>query len=198
MLVPSGRDPRKMEEFQRRIERFEERQAAARARNVEAQRRTRIFVVAVIAALLLTAGISAYIAYTLRALRDTVETQLHSAEAALTASNERWRDTRQALADNRSALQASEATLAKFRAETRVSLLLPAVDRRVDQLRDSGRVEFADDAQAEAVAVRLKQIVQPMILRQLTQNPDASDAELTAQIDKVVDARTPALLRSVR
>jgi hypothetical protein len=190
VVFPAGYDPERIEGYQRRIERFQERQLAARARTIEAQRRFRLFTGVVIGGLLVTAGMSAFVAWSLGRLQHTVEAQLQSAEAAVAASNERWKDARQALVENRNALQASEQTLARFRAETRAGLLLPYVDTYLDR-----RLPGDDSIDRSLVSTKLKEMVQPVLLRQLTGTPDVADAQLTAQIEKLVDARLPSILQ---
>lgn len=195
MIVPSGHDPEKLEQYRRRIDLFQERQLAARARNAVAQRRFRVLIALVAVALVLTGATTAYIAYSLSQLKGTVVGQLQSAQAAVAASNERWKDARQALVDNRNALQASEEVLASFRAETRASLLLPVVDTYLERLHAGGHPGLEDPADAKIVAAQLKEIVQPAIARQLAQKPDTTDAQAVAQIQRIVDARLAGVIQ---
>jgi hypothetical protein len=191
VIVPAGYDPDRVEEYRRRIERFEERQLAARTRSIDAQRRFRVFVGVVVAGLLLTGAISAFVAYSLGQLKQTVSAQLVSAEQAVAASNQRWQDTRQALIDTRTAVQSSEQLLTRLRAETRVGLLLPYVDTYLDR-----RLPAADDSiDRTMVAAKLKEIVQPALLHQLTQNSETPDSQLNAQIEKLIDARLAGVLQ---
>src|SRR5215472_11907761 len=125
VLLPVGPDPDKMQEYRRRIERFQAGLRAARARNIVAQRHYRIFTGVIIGGIFLTAALSAYVAWSLSRLKRTVSAQL---QAAVAASDDRWKDVQQALVEDRNALQATEQMLARFRAETRVRLLLPYLD----------------------------------------------------------------------
>jgi hypothetical protein len=193
VVFPSGYDRDKMQGYQRRIERFQERQLAARARSIEAQRRFRVFTGIVIGGLLVSAALSVFVAWSLGQLKQSVAAQLQSAEVAVAASNERWKDARQALIENRKALEASEQTLARFRAETRAGLLLSYVDSYLDR-----RLSADDSADRGLISAKLKELVQPALVRQLTQAPDAPDAQLTSAIEKLVDARLPAIIERTR
>jgi hypothetical protein len=188
VVLPPGYDPDKLESYRRRIERFQERQLAARAHSIQVQRRFRLFVAVVIAGLVVTAGVSAYVAYSLGQLRASVAAQLQSAEAAVAVSNQRWQETSRALAANRAAVESGEQLLARFRAESRAALLLPFVDTYLDQLRASGRF---DPAENPALPAKLKEAVQAALARELAQNPDAPDAQLLSEIHRIVDARVP-------
>jgi len=183
IFSPAGYDRDKMEDYRRRIERFEERQLAARARSIEARRRFRIFNAVVIGGLVLCLTLSAFVVWSLRRLQQTVSAQLQSAEAA---SNERGKELRRSLAGN-------EQMLARFRAETRASLLLPYVDTSLDR-------RFAPDAfiNRGLISARLKEAVQPALVTQLIETPDAPDSQLIAQIEKLVDASLPIVLRRPR
>ncbi len=189
VVVPAVSDSDKMRDYQQRIDRFRERQVAARARTLEAQRRFRIFTVVVIGGLLINAMASGFVAWSLAQLKETVSEQLQAAEAAVTDSNERWKETSQSLAESRNALQANQDMLVRFRA----ALLLPYVDSYLNR-----RVAADPSIDRSLVSARLKEVAQPALISQLTQTPDASDAQLKAQIDKLLEARLPAILHQAR
>lgn len=191
IVLPPASTADKLDDYRRRIDRFREHQLAARARAVEAQRRFRLFTSIVIGGLLLTAAISVYVAYSLSRLKQTVAAQLQSAQQAVAASNDRWRYTRQALAEDRKALETSTAVLSSLRAESRAALLLPAVDSYLDQLRAAGRL---DAAAVPLVSAPLKEAVRADLVRTLTANPETADARLLAELRHLIDVRLPAAL----
>jgi hypothetical protein len=185
MIVPPGFDAERAEQFRRRIERFEERQLAARARTIEAQRRMRLFAGGIILVLALAAATSAFVAWSLGQLKASVAAQLESATAAITASksaiadsNRRWQEARQALVENRAAMESNERLLVRLRAETRAGLLLPYVDSYLAQIEGP-----ADP--------KLKENVQAALVRQLMERPDTPDSQLISRIEQIVRRSQP-------
>ncbi|HEY1337744.1 MAG TPA: hypothetical protein VGF59_09555 [Bryobacteraceae bacterium] len=172
-------------QLESRIAHVRERQAAIRASRA---RRRRLRVLAVAAGVLI-AGTLGYVVYGMLSTQQMllrVGGQLDRVQDGVTASRKAWEDAAQELRNNEQAFRMTQEQLTRFRAETRTAMLLQTVDGYLDELKEEGRVEFHGPGEKRELARKLRAIIQPSIVRELTENPDIADAQMARRMERLV------------
>jgi hypothetical protein len=142
-----------------------------------------------VAAGVLIAGTLGYVVYGMLSTQQMllrVGGQLDRVQDGVTASRKAWEDAAQELRNNEQAFRMTQEQLTRFRAETRTAMLLQTVDGYLDELKEEGRVEFHGPGEKRELARKLRAIIQPSIVRELTENPDIADAQMARRMERLV------------
>jgi hypothetical protein len=192
--VGDSGDSERIPRLRLRVERLIERQVLEHERRRREQRVRVGVYVTLIVALLALGAFTAYLDYLLNQATAQTAAEIRSVRRSVDAVNEAIAAVKQKIEENNQALEANHQTLqlhrellARALAETRTSNLLSTVDSYLTALEGTGELEFEGPDDRADVSRKLKDRIRPVIVNEIVDKPELTDAQLRRRIERLAD-----------